>query len=194
VNTASIGSPGSFHRRARWGRLLGGAAAVALAAMLAASGARAADPTPDEIEARFVFQLLNYVTWPESALAEGAPLRVGVLGDEGFATTLRRVVGDRRAQDRAVEVRSVAEGADPGAPHLLFVREADPTKLRELARQHHGTPVLLVAERFDFPRLGGDVGLELVGGRVSFSINRRKSERGDLVISSKLMRLASEVK
>ena len=49
-------------------------------------------------------------------------------------------------------------------------------------------------DRFEFAELGGDVGPELVGGRVSFSINRRKSVRGDFVISSKLMRLASEVK
>ena len=90
-------------------------------------------------------------------------------------------------------MRTVSEGAGP-AVQLLFVRNGDPSALRELARLHHGGSVLLVADRFDFPRLGGDVGLELVGDRVSFSINRRKSERGDLVISSKLLRLASEVK
>ena len=166
---------------------------IAFTAMIIGPGAFAADPSPNEVEARFVFQLLNYVTWPEAALSVGAPLQVGVLGDDAFAERLREVVGDRRAQDRAVRVRSVADGAEPGL-HLLFVREPDATRLRELARAHYGASVLVVADRFDFPKLGGDVGMELVGGRVSFSINRRKSERGDLAISSKLLRLASEVK
>jgi hypothetical protein len=74
------------------------------------------------------------------------------------------------------------------------VRGGDPSALRELARVVYSNPVLTVSDRFDFPKLGGDVGIERVGERVSFSINRRKSVRGDLVISSKLLRLASEVK
>jgi hypothetical protein len=168
------------------------ATAAALVGLLVSHAALAAEAAPDELQARFVFQLLNYVTWPESALPKGATLIVGVLGDDAFAATLRRAVDGRQAQGRAVEVRTVAEGA--AAVQLLFVRDHDSSDLRELARLHHGDSILLVADRFDFPKLGGDVGLELVGERVSFSINRRKSERGDLVISSKLLRLASDVK
>jgi hypothetical protein len=169
------------------------AAAAALVGLLVCPAALAAEGAPDELRARFVFQLLNYVTWPESALPKGATLIVGVLGDDSFAAALRRAVDGRQAQGRAIEVRTVPDGAGVGV-QLLFVRGRDPSDLRELARLHHGDPVLLVADRFDFPKLGGDVGLELIGERVSFSINRRKSERGDLVISSKLLRLASEVK
>jgi hypothetical protein len=153
----------------------------------------AAEESATEIEARFVLQLVRYVTWPESTLPAASPLVVGVVGDDSFAVTLRKLCAQRKAQERAVEVRAVADAANPGV-HLLFVRGSDPSVLRDLARVHHSAPVLLVSDRFDFPRLGGDVGLERVGDRVSFSINRRKSVRGDLAISSKLLRLASEVK
>ena len=176
-------------RRDRLTRLLL-AAAIAL---FAASPAAAEDQSETEVEARFVLQLVRYVTWPESALPAAAPLVVGVVGDDSFAATLRRLCEQRKPQERAVEVRTVADAASPGI-HLLFVRSSDPSLLRDLARVHYGTPVLTVSNRFDFPRLGGDVGLERVGERISFSINRRKSVRGDLVISSKLLRLASEVK
>jgi hypothetical protein len=169
--------------------------ALVLAALALSWGhpAVAAEPTPDEVKARFVFQLLKYVTWPEAAAPATAPFVVGVLGDEGFAATLRQVVGSEQAQGRAVEIRALADGVQPGI-HLLFLADKDAGNLRNLAREQHGTAVLTVADRFDFPDLGGDVGLELVSGKVSFSINRRKSVRGDLVISSKLMRLASDVK
>ena len=119
---------------------------------------------------------------------------VGVVGDDAFAAVLARVVGGKQAQGRAVEVRPIADGANAPGVHLLYFDGLDPSNLRELARDHHGQSVLTVADRFEFPELGGDIGFELVGGRVSFSISRRKSIRGDFVVSSKLMRLASEVK
>ena len=164
---------------------------VALLAATAASGEK--DATPNEVTAHFVYQVLNYVTWPESAAPATAPFVVGVLGDDAFAAALREAVTGQQAQGRPVEVKTFAEGEGAGA-HLLFVGKGGPSDLREFARQHHSDPVLTVADRFDFPQLGGDLGLEIVGGRVSFSINRRKAIRGDFVISSKLLRLASEVK
>jgi hypothetical protein len=147
----------------------------------------------EELKARFVFQLLRYVTWPEASMPAGAPFVVGVVGDDAFAAAFARVAGGHEAQGRAVEVRALASGADAAGVHLLYLGGGDVASLRQAARDHHGHAVLTVADRFEFPELGGDVGLELVGERVSFSISRRKSIRGDFVISSKLMRLASEV-
>jgi len=167
---------------------------AALLALLGTQAAPAADDSPGEVKARFVIQLLKYVTWPEAGAAAGAPFVVGVVGDDAFAATLTQIAGGKEAQGRPVEVRSLSEGANTEGVHLLYLGGRDVSSLREVARSHHGDAVLTVADRFEFPELGGDVGLELVGGRVSFSISRRKSIRGDFVISSKLMRLASEVK
>jgi YfiR/HmsC-like len=170
------------------------AAAVLLAALLAAPAAWGEkDASSNEVKANFVFQVLKYVTWPESAVPAASPFVVGVIGDEALAAALRDVVTGEQAQGRAVEVKTLAEGTSAGI-HLLFLGRGGPSDLREFARQYHGAPVLTVADRFEFAQLGGDLGIELVGGRVSFSINRRKAIRGDFVISSKLMRLASEVK
>jgi hypothetical protein len=168
-------------------------AALAVLLLSAASPAVAED-SPGEVKAKFVIQLLKYVTWPEAGAPAGAPFVVGVVGDESFAAALTQIAGGKEAQGRPVQVRALADGANADGIHLLYLGGRDPASLREVARSHHGQPVLTVADRFEFAELGGDVGLELVGGRVSFSINRRKSVRGDLVISSKLMRLASEVK
>src|SRR4029453_18710517 len=191
--TASAERPPWLTPRARRGGLAILAAAAMLGTVLAARAELPEDLSPDEVEARFLFQLVRYVTWPESALSAMSPLVIGVLGDDAFAATLRRVVDGHRAQEHSVEVQTLTVDAS-GDVHVLFVRGRDPSSLRELARIHYGDEVLTVADRFDFPKLGGDVGIELVAGRVSFSINRRKSVRGDLVISSKLLRIASEVK
>jgi YfiR/HmsC-like len=190
--TAASFARSRFAARARRVRLTRFLIAVVIA-LGVTRAARAEEQSTTEVEARFVLQLLRYVTWPESALPPESPLVVGVVGDDAFAATLRRLDAQRKAQDRAVEVRAVTDAASPGI-HLLFVRGGDASALRELARILYSSPVLTVSDRFDFPKLGGDVGIERVGDRVSFSINRRKSLRGDLAISSKLLRLASEVK
>jgi hypothetical protein len=167
---------------------------VALATTLFGGAALAADSSPEEVKARFVFQLLKYVTWPEAAAPASAPFVVGVVGDPAFAAALGQVIGAEQAQGRAVQVRQLGAASESAGVHLLYLPKSDAGDLRQIARDHYGAAVLTVADRFDFPELGGDIGLELVGGRVSFSINRRKTGRGDLAISSKLMRLASEVK
>ena len=167
---------------------------AAVAVLLWTQPSRAAEDSPGEVKARFVIQLLKYVTWPEAGTPAGAPFVVGVVGDDAFAAALSQLAGGKEAQGRAVEVRPLADGANAEGVHLLYLGGRDASSLRQVARDHHGHPVLTVADRFEFPELGGDIGLELVGGRVSFSISRRKSIRGDFVISSKLMRLASEVK
>jgi hypothetical protein len=169
------------------------ARAVALALLFVAGPASSDDKTQSDLEARFVLQLVRYVTWPESALPATSPLVVGVLGDDAFAATLRRLSELHKGEGRAVEVRAIADAATPGI-QLLFARGGEPSALRELARLHYSSPVLTVSDRFDFPKLGGDVGLERIGDRVSFSVNRHKSVHGQLEISSKLLRLASEVK
>jgi hypothetical protein len=164
-----------------------------MAILVNARGVQAMESSDDVITARFLYQLLRYVSWPDSAGTESRePFVVAVLGDESFATVMREVVGDKRAQGRAIEVRAVAENA-VSEFHLISVRGRDPAQLRQFARTYHGQPVLTSADHFGFPEYGGDVGLEIVEDRVRFSISRRKTIRGDFAISSKLLRVASEV-
>ena len=187
--------PEGMDRETTWIRnRAAGIACAVLATLVWAFAAPAADASPEELKARFVFQLLKYVTWPEASAPASAPFVVGVVGNPAFATALGQVIGTDQAQGRAVEVRQLGAAGESAGVHLLYLPKSEASEMRQIARDHHGVPVLTVADRFDFPELGGDVGIELVGGRVSFSINRRKTVRGDLVISSKLMRLASEVK
>jgi hypothetical protein len=171
-------------------------AAIALAAaslLLAGTPASLAadDASLARVKAKFLFQLLKYVKWPAPEEASEAVV-IGVVGDATFAAVVTEVVAGRTARGHTVEVVNL-EGPDDAAVHVLFLPTLGRSETRRVARDYQTSAVLTVADRFDFPELGGDVGIEMVGGRVSFSINRRKAERGDFKISSKLLRLASEV-
>jgi len=153
----------------------------------------AANDAERATKAKFLYQLTRYVTWPEAAHeTPDAPVVIGVVDDTLLADTLRSIVSGKKVRGRSVAIVAITGTEDP-AVHLLFLPEAGRGSLRRRAHRHQEGTVLTVAEEFDFPELGGDVGIEFIDGRISFSINRRKVTRGDFSISSKLMRLASEV-
>lgn len=165
-------------------------ALLTLAFPLPASGSEA---TPEEMKARFLVQLLKYVSWPDME-ESGDAYVIGIERDAAMSEALSALVAGRRVNDRAIQVRLLPELDDVAGLHVLLLADGGRASLRRIAREHHGSAMLTVAERFDFPELGGDIGIELVRGRVSFSINRRKSVRGPLKISAKLLRVASEVR
>ena len=177
------------------------AALAGLAVLAFAGGGIAADRSAADVKARFLYQLLRYVSWEDSSLAEvkGAYV-IGVVGDDDFAAIVERTTASKRIQGRPIVVERVelseqAEEADAeAAVHLLFLAATRRSALRQLAKPLRDRPVLTVAEHFDFPKLGGDVGIEMVDGRVSFSISKDKTHGTGLSISSKLLRLASALK
>jgi hypothetical protein len=178
------------------GRLWGGlqrAGLVLLGCLLASS----VSADPDEAlatKAKFIFQLTKYVSWPDTAHESAeTPLVIGVLANPALAETLLDVVANKKVRGRDLEIVPLESPEEAGV-HLLVVARSGRSSLRRLARLYQDGNVFTVADEFDFPELGGDVGIELVRDRISFSINRRKLTRGDFNISSKLMRLASEVK
>jgi hypothetical protein len=134
------------------------------------------------------------VSWPDAAHASAeTPLVIGVIANPALAETLLGIVASKQVRGRALEVVPL-EDPEGGGVHMLVVPGSGRSSLRRLARLYQDGNVFTVADEFDFPELGGDVGIELLRDRISFSINRRKADRGDFNISSKLMRLASEVK
>src|SRR5262249_19133259 len=55
-----------------------------LAAIAGPHAGWAAGASGTDVTARFVFQLLKYVSWPPSTVGESSPFVVGVLGDEAL--------------------------------------------------------------------------------------------------------------
>ncbi len=179
--------------RGRLRRGLRRASLVLLACVLASSASAESDAEL-AAKAKFIYLLTRYVNWPESAHASAeSPIVIGVLQNPDFAEIILSFVANKKVGGRVLEVVPL-DGSGEAAVHLLFVPGSGRSALRRLAHRYRDGNVLTVADEFDFPELGGDVGIELVQERISFSINRRKTTRGDFNISSKLMRLASEVK
>ncbi len=164
-----------------------------VALVVAASGSLPAGAADDQadLKARFFYRLASYVTWPEASFSSpSAPIVLAVVGDSGFASRLRDVSAGQQTGGRSFEVQAVETGAPLPAAHMVYIAGTDAEALSEGARAFDAQPALRVAEGERFTRVG-DIGIELVKGRVMFFANQRSLRREGLKVSSKLLNLAS---
>jgi YfiR/HmsC-like len=144
-----------------------------------------------EVKAAYLFKFLTYVEWPQTALGDGAPLVIGVLGDDDVYACLTKIVGGREAQGRAVEVRRLAVGQAPAGVHLLFVGRSAAVQLRRLG---HPVGVAVVSDTAGALERGAMINFLRVGDNVRFEVAPEVAEVGGLHISSRMLAVAERVK
>jgi hypothetical protein len=182
--------------------------AVAFAPSLAAPARaqEAASATEAQLEAAFLVNFVRYTDWPEErALAPGAPYVITVVGDAAVARNLLRlaaVVAPVRGRRIEVQQLEFPEGADATVrasisdrlrrSHLVFVHETR-EPLEAILGELSGQPVLTVSDREGFARAGGMLGLERRGGRIVFEANPAAIRNARLVVSAKVLKLATIV-
>ena len=178
----------------RRGWVIAAAAAVCLALALTA----VAQSNPAAIEANvkavFLFNFSKYVTWPPVALGERSPaeVRICVTANNSFFTLLKAAV-----QDEAVDGKPLLpialEGLDEARTcQILYVGDTQSADAKAWLAAVRGQQVLTVADG----ALNDDTVIAFVrdSNRVRFDINRAAASRRNLNVSSKLLRLARQVK
>lgn len=160
--------------------------AAGLLFALAASGA----PTESEVKAAYLFNFARYVTWPAGAFASAAdPLRICVVGDEGFREVLAETVAGKQVGDRPVIAESRGSAAEGGDCHVLFLPSGRAGQVSGLS----GRSVFTVSDVEGFAAGGGIANFVVVDSKVRFEINAKAAERAGLQVSSRLLRLARVV-
>jgi hypothetical protein len=160
-------------------------ACVLLLVVSAASAPPAHAQGGDQTRAQFVLLLGKYVNWPETAFASPqAPIVIAVIANPLLTAELRRLAVGQLVNGRPVEVRECADAGGAAQAHIAFVSDGVQSSALADARP------LRVIEGGDELRRA-DIAIELQGGRVAFSVNRRQTAQRGLKLSSKLLRLAS---
>lgn len=151
-----------------------------------------------EVKAAFLYNFAKFVGWPDTAFdAADAPIVFCVMGRDPFDGRLERVVTDRTANGRRIEVRSMSAAASGSGCHLAFFNESQTVDVARIvqisAGAGPGAPVLTVGESERFAESGGMIRLLVEEGRVRFDINAAIAERAGLKLSSQLLKLARRV-
>jgi hypothetical protein len=165
-------------------------AAIALALGTCAPVARAADDLPEyRLKAAFVYNFALFTEWPAEV---GATLRLCVFGPDPFGAELDGLQG------KAVGERSIALQRRAGldglkACQIVFVTSGAAAQLPRVLEVLDGQTVLTVADSPGAARQGVALNMAINQNKVSFEANLKAARAARLNLSSKLLRLATEV-
>lgn len=170
---------------------LNGIAVIAGLIQPAAAAQSATVPLEYAVKANYLYKFAPFVTWPDKAVAPGAPFTICLLGETGFGPVLDEAVRGESVNGHPVAVRRL----DPSAPiapcQILFVGRSGQAGTQAL-RSAATYPVLTVTDR-DHGLGGGMIDFVLRRGRVRFAIDAAAARSSGLQISSKLLALAVSV-
>lgn len=170
--------------------------AAALIALLVSSAAvvTAAESGAPEyaIKATYLYKFGPFVRWPDSAFASAAsPFNICLAGSDPFGAQLDNAVRGEQIGTHPIAVQRLAAAAPTGCHVLYIAGSAD--VIAEMLKQVKGQPVLTVTESDREPGRAGIINFVIEGNRVRFQVDNKSAAENDLVLSSKLLSLASLV-
>jgi len=144
-----------------------------------------------DVQAVYIFDFAKFVRWP--AGSDQGPLVICVAAPKVYADTLSKIVAGENIAGRGVAVRSVQTSGDTAGCSILFVDVSAKDRLTDLLAATSGKPVLTVSDIPGFLDRGGMVQFVTIDNRVRFSIALGPAARGNLSLSSQLLKVAVKV-
>jgi hypothetical protein len=144
--------------------------------------------TEPEIKASYIYNFVQFVEWPPQALP-GNTITVGVLGSSPVGAALDTINGKPVGQ-RTFMVRHLGSPREAGGVQILFLSEAERTRLPQVLQAVGNASVLTVGETPGFATAGCAVDFVREGSKVRFEVNQEAATRHRLSLSSQLLRLA----
>ena len=170
------------------------AAVVAAWLMVCPSAARAQETLERDVKAAFLYNFTKFVEWPASAFQSAAdPLRICVLADAAFTRSVDEIIVGEKVRGRALQ-RVTPAPSELARCHVLYFGTAESARAEKLLSGLGAAPVLAVGESPEFLEHGGTIAFALVNDRVRFDVNILAAQRAGVTISSKLLRIARDVK
>lgn len=154
--------------------------------------AQEAEHAPEKVKAAFLYHFGKFIDWPKEALPPDT-FTIAVLGAKPVADELRQLAPDRSVQNRTLQVREIRSIEEAGTAQILFIHEADASRLPRLLAPLRGKPVLIVTDVEDGLKKGASVNFTLSQQRLRFEISLSQAKHAGLYFSSRLLAIALRV-
>jgi hypothetical protein len=147
-------------------------------------------PTADEVKAAYLLNFIRFIEWPAATMEADAHFTICLLGQITFHAALEQVLAGETFKGRRIEVRQQRRFAS--SCQVLYVGPAE----RDVAPllRAVGRGVLTVGEGEGFLNAGGMISLVTENRRIRFDINHSLATERGLTISSRLLRVARQVR
>jgi len=159
---------------------------------LSRDSAHGASTLPEyDVKAAFLFNFIQFVEWPQRAFATpSAPLVIGIYGNDPFGASLDRIIKGEVIRGRKLLVKRIKHPEEAKSCQVLFICKSESSRVEEDLALVRGAGVLTVGDADRFVAQGGIIGFTMLENNVRFQINPENAQREQLIISSKLLRLA----
>jgi hypothetical protein len=148
-----------------------------------------------QVKAAFLYKLGNFVEWPEGAFADpDGSFTIGVMGADTFADVLTETVAGQTVKGRRVVVRKLRQEDTADDLHVLFIGQSLRNQLAGILPKVRRRALLIVTESDNALAFGSMINFVIVEGKVRFDIAPQTARQDGLIIGSRLLSVAHEVK
>ncbi len=158
---------------------------------VATGEARAQDLPEYRLKAAFIYNFLAYTEWPAGAAA-GTPLTLCVAGADPFGSDIDSLQG-KVVGGRPIDLQRKSSSDTLKACHAVFISEAWQERWARTFLGLRGKPILIITDSPGALAHGAVLNMNLVRDKVTFEANLAAARQAGLQLSSKLLRLATEV-
>lgn len=147
-----------------------------------------------QVKAVFLYNLTNFVTWPETSFnGTDSPFIITILGKNLFKGSLKKLVEGEKIDNRQIQVKYIHRIEDISTTHLLFISSHYENNIESILQKTKLPGLLPVSDFSGFCSAGGIVNLLIDNQRIKLEINLPAAEKNKLKFSSKILRLAKLV-
>jgi hypothetical protein len=155
------------------------------------SASQPTDSREYQIKAAFLFNFTQFVEWPVDAFPEeGTPLVIGILGEDPFDNYLKETVSGEKINGHPLVIQHYKNIDDVKTCHILFINQAEINKPGQGVINLKGKYILTVSDGNDFIKQGGMIRFITKNNKIQIQINPDAAKEVNLIISSKLLRIA----
>jgi YfiR/HmsC-like len=163
--------------------------------LITASIAAAQEIDEDHFEAAFLFNVAQFVEWPQGAFqGSGDPVVGCILGESPLGSLLEGAASSNLVGGRKFVVRRITNVQNSNGCHILFASSSEQKHWRSILDGSKNKGVLTVGETEGFAAQGGVANFKREGDRIRIQINLEAAADQKLRISSKLLALSQIVK
>jgi hypothetical protein len=146
-----------------------------------------------QIKAAFLFNFTQFIEWPDKTFPDAnAPFVIGVLGQDPFGNYLDEIVSGEKIKGHSLAVTRFNSIDEVKNCQILFINPGK-EDVSAVLKKLKVSNVLTVGDARDFTRQGGMIGFLTESRKIRIQINLEAAQESDLVVSSKLLRVAEIV-
>ena len=163
---------------------------VSLALASFAPQASSNDLPEYRLKAAFIYNFALFTEWPAGV---GATLNLCVFGKDPFGEEIDPLQG-KKVGDRSIAVQRKTSVESLKGCQIVFIASSAIGSLPRVLDSLRGTPVLTVADSPGAADQGVALNMSVAQNKVAFEANLQAARAAGVNLSSKLLRLATEVR